>query len=107
MAEFGLETAEMEKIKSAIASIDGIDKAVLYGSRAKGNYKPYSDIDISLFGDSLTMADLMRLYTTIEDQMLPYETDLNIFHTLKNENLKDHIRRCGVVIYDRSLLGMK
>lgn len=101
MAEFGLETNEMEKIKNAIASIDGVDKAVLFGSRAKGNYKAFSDIDISLFGNSLTTPTVMRLHSTIDDLLLPYEIDLNIFHSIKNEKLKDHILRCGVVIYDR------
>ena len=52
MNEFGLETMEMDKIIMSIASIDGVDKAVIYGSRAKGNYKPFSDVAISLVGKS-------------------------------------------------------
>ena len=91
MNEFGLETMEMDKIIMSIASIDGVDKAVIYGSRAKGNYKPFSDVDISLVGKSLSYSDLLRLHSIIDDLLLPYEIDLNIFDLIQNENLKEHI----------------
>lgn len=101
IANFGLDASELEKITSVISSVDGVERAVLFGSRAKGNYKPYSDIDISLIGNGLTANDVMRLSSCIDDLLLPYEIDLNVFHSIKNERLKDHIHRCGVVIYDR------
>lgn len=100
MNDFGLEASEMDKIIKSIASIEGVDKAVLFGSRAKGNYKPYSDVDISLVGKSLTYSDLLHLHSIIDDLLLPYEIDLNIFDLIQNENLKEHILRCGRVIYE-------
>ena len=106
MNEFGLETMEMDKIIMSIASIDGVDKAVIYGSRAKGNYKPFSDVDISLVGKSLSYSDLMRLHSIIDDLLLPYEIDLNIFDLIQNENLKEHILRCGRVIYESRNKGI-
>ena len=106
MNEFGLETMEMDKIIMSIASIDGVDKAVIYGSRAKGNYKPFSDVDISLVGKSLSYSDLLRLNSIIDDLLLPYEIDLNIFDLIQNENLKEHILRCGRVIYESRNKGI-
>ena len=106
MNEFGLETMEMDKIIMSIASIDGVDKAVIYGSRAKGNYKPFSDVDISLVGKSLSYSDLLRLHAIIDDLLLPYEIDLNIFDLIQNENLKEHILRCGRVIYESRNKGI-
>ena len=106
MNEFGLETMEMDKIIMSIASIDGVDKAVIYGSRAKGNYKPFSDVDISLVGKSLSYSDLLRLRSIIDDLLLPYEIDLNIFDLIQNENLKEHILRCGRVIYESRNKGI-
>ena len=106
MNEFGLETMEMDKIIISIASIDGVDKAVIYGSRAKGNYKPFSDVDISLVGKSLSYSDLLRLHSIIDDLLLPYEIDLNIFDLIQNENLKEHILRCGRVIYESRNKGI-
>ena len=106
MNEFGLETMEMDKIIMSIATIDGVDKAVIYGSRAKGNYKPFSDVDISLVGKSLSYSDLLRLHSIIDDLLLPYEIDLNIFDLIQNENLKEHILRCGRVIYESRNKGI-
>ena len=106
MNEFGLETMEMDKIIMSIASIDGVDTAVIYGSRAKGNYKPFSDVDISLVGKSLSYSDLLRLHSIIDDLLLPYEIDLNIFDLIQNENLKEHILRCGRVIYESRNKGI-
>ena len=106
MNEFGLETMEMDKIIMSIASIDGVDKAVIYGSRAKGNYKPFSDVDISLVGKSLSYSDLLRLHSIIDDLLLPYDIDLNIFDLIQNENLKEHILRCGRVIYESRNKGI-
>ena len=106
MNEFGLETMEMDNIIMSIASIDGVDKAVIYGSRAKGNYKPFSDVDISLVGKSLSYSDLLRLHSIIDDLLLPYEIDLNIFDLIQNENLKEHILRCGRVIYESRNKGI-
>ena len=106
MNDFGLEAREMDKIVKSIASIEGVDKAVLFGSRAKGNHKPYSDVDISLVGKSLSYSDLLRLHSIIDDLLLPYEIDLNIFDLIQNENLKEHILRCGRVIYESRNKGI-
>ena len=48
MALYGLEDNELSMLKSGISSVKGVEKAIVYGSRAKGCNKPFSDIDISL-----------------------------------------------------------
>ena len=74
-------------------------KVILYGSRAKGTYKPFSDIDITLLGDKLEHDDLLDIIDGIEDLLLPYMFDISLFSSLKNENLIDHINRVGVEVY--------
>ena len=78
-----------------------IEKVVLYGSRAKGNYRESSDIDLTLMGDALSHTQLNRIETQIDDLLLPYTIDLSIFEYIDNANLIDHIRRVGVVFYER------
>lgn len=46
--KFGLSDIYLEQIKSAVSSIPEIDEVVIYGSRARGDYSPTSDIDITL-----------------------------------------------------------
>lgn len=98
---YGLKDIELEKLSKVFAANERIERVVLYGSRAKGNYKPFSDVDITLEGDELTHTDLNRTSLAIDDLLLPYQFDISIFHTLKNEALIDHIRRMGITIYEK------
>ena len=98
---YGLKDKELDDLGSVFASNERIDRVVLYGSRAKGNYKPFSDVDIVLVGDNLSVTDLSRLSLAIDDLLLPYQFDISIYHTLKNKELIDHIQRRGITIYER------
>ena len=100
--KYGLTDEQWNKIKSVMAANPRISRVVLYGSRAKGNYKPFSDVDITLVGDELTHEDLNRIILAIDDLLLPYQFDISIFHQLKNDTLIDHINRRGIVIYEKS-----
>ncbi len=96
---FGLDTETLEKLKTLFAQFNAIEKAVLYGSRAKGNYKPGSDIDLTLFGNNLNMDELLNVKIKIDDLMLPYKTDISLYKTIKNQELIEHIHRIGKTIY--------
>jgi uncharacterized protein len=85
-----------------LARYPQVETAVLYGSRAKGNYKPGSDIDLTLYGDEeLTLRVLLRLMSEMDDLLLPYTIDLSIYHTIDDPDLIDHIERVGVPFYER------
>lgn len=79
-----------------------INKVVLYGSRAKGNYKPYSDIDIIIFG-SMSLMQLQEIENQLYDLNLPYTFDVSQHHTIKNNDLLEHIHRVGIIIYEKEL----
>ena len=100
---YGLTDEQWNKIKSVISANPRINRVVLYGSRAKGTYKPFSDVDITLVGNELTHEDLNRIILAIDDLLLPYQFDISIFHQLKNDTLIDHINRRGIVIYDKTM----
>jgi len=76
-------------------------KVVLFGSRAKGNFKAGSDIDIALFGDSLKVNDLLVLASDLDNLWLPNKFDLVIFDHIKEQSLIDHIERVGVSLWER------
>ena len=54
MIQFGLKQEDIDKINHVFASYEGTDKVVIYGSRAKGNFKVGSDIDLTIIENSLT-----------------------------------------------------
>jgi nucleotidyltransferase substrate binding protein (TIGR01987 family) len=70
---------------------------------AKGNYKPGSDIDLSLHGAGLTLQELWAINDELDELLLPYSIDVLIFEQLTHEKLKEHIERVGVVFYQNAL----
>lgn len=99
---FGLKETTIQKICEVLARYPQVQKAILYGSRAKGNYKEGSDIDLVLVGDEeLNERVLARIDTEIDDLLLPYMIDLSILSHITDPDVLDHIRRVGVVFYRR------
>ncbi len=97
----GLTDATVAAICGVFARFPSVNKAVLYGSRAKGTFKPGSDIDLTLIGQHLTSAELGAIADELDDLLLPYQIDLSIFQKLNHEKLKEHVERVGRVIYER------
>ena len=99
---FGLKDTQIQAIQSVFKNHSRIIKAVLYGSRAKGNYRSGSDIDITLIGDDLDLSTLARIEHELDELFLPYKIDLSLFHQIKNPDLIDHINRIGIVVYEKA-----
>jgi predicted nucleotidyltransferase len=100
---FGLQESTIEKICDVLALYPQVEKAVLYGSRAKGNYKNGSDIDLTLFGGpDLTMKVLYRIMDEIDDLLLPYTFDLSIFNHISDPEVIEHIQRVGITLYEKN-----
>jgi len=93
--EFGLNPNSLSALRSLFIRYPQIERVVLYGSRAKGNYRPGSDIDLTLIAPRLSLSDLLKIQNEIDDLLLPYKVDLSLFHQLENADLKDHIKRAG------------
>jgi predicted nucleotidyltransferase len=98
---YGLNQQELESIKQILSSYSEVEKAIIYGSRAKGTHKPNSDIDISLMGSELTLGILNQISWKLDDLLLPYTFDLSNFHQINNVALVEHIERIGKVIYEK------
>lgn len=103
--KYGLPSATVEKICDVFARFPEIEKAVLFGSRAKGNYKNGSDIDLTLYGKLLTHRQCATIATELDDLLLPYTIDLSVFDELNHAKLREHIERVGVVFYQRADRG--
>lgn len=98
---FGLSEETIRKIRSLFARHPAVEKAVLYGSRAKGTCKPGSDIDLTLYGEDLSRKEADLIQRELDESDLPYSIDLSLFSRLTHPELRDHIERVGVVFYLR------
>lgn len=99
---FGLNEAVIGKINDIFSLYPQVERAVLYGSRAKENYRNGSDIDLTLFGGkNLTLDVLYSILDRIDDLLLPYKIDLSIFRNINDKEVIEHIKRVGVVFYQK------
>jgi predicted nucleotidyltransferase len=94
---YGISQNALDKIKAVLFSMQGVEQAVLYGSRAKGNYKEGSDIDLTVKGN-LTYDDLVKMSVNLDDLNLPWKIDISLYSQIKNKDLLDHIDRAGIAI---------
>ena len=98
MPDFGLQDHELAAITGTLKQNRNIHRAVIFGSRAKGNHRPYSDIDIALYGD-VEPADVEDLICRLDELPTAYTFDVTSYASVNNAALRDHIDRVGVEIY--------
>lgn len=96
---YGLSDFQYDQIVKVFASNKEVDKVILYGSRAKGTQKPYSDIDITILGDNLNFSLLQKIEIELDDLLLPYKFDVSLYKSIDNNDLVEHIKRVGKIIY--------
>lgn len=101
LLQWGLKEDHIKNINSVFQEYSVIDKVLLYGSRAKGNYRNGSDIDLTIISDALDFNTLLRIETQIDDLLLPFKIDLSIFNKIENLDLIEHINRVGKVFYEK------
>ncbi len=98
---FGLKEELIKSLGEIFDKYDKIDRVVVFGSRAKGNFKSGSDIDLAIFGKDIDLRYLHDLEVEIDDLLLPYEFDFVIFENIKDNELKKHIERVGESFWER------
>lgn len=96
---YGLETEFWQRLLQFITRNAKIREVILIGSRAKGNYRPGSDIDFVLKGDDLGFWDLPQLEDTLEEEFFPYKFHLIDGNKVTNAGLAAHIKDKGITVY--------
>ena len=100
--EYGLKNEILSSLSIVFSKIKNIEKVILYGSRAKGNFTNGSDIDITLLGKNLSLNNsIYPLMEAIEELYLPYTIDISIFSQIENTALTEHIKLCGKTLYSQ------
>jgi len=96
---FGLDESIISQVHKILEKHPQIEQVIIYGSRAKGNYRKGSDIDITLLGGDLDIRILHQIELEIDDLLLPYIFDISIFSQIENNDLIDHINRVGQIFF--------
>ncbi len=96
---FGLNEKTILAIQNVLNKYNSIQKVIIYGSRAKGNYKIGSDIDLVIIAPKLGVSELLKIENDLDELLLPYKFDLSLFHYIEQPDLLDHIKRIGIVFF--------
>ena len=98
--QYGLSDRTLNTLYAIFNKYSGIKQVILYGSRAKGKYRPGSDIDLSIkTNNSFTRDKFLHINRDFDDSDIPYFVDVSIYDKISNFDLKAHIDRVGKVLY--------
>ena len=97
-SRFGLKPDTLERLKAIFQQHPKVQRVLIYGSRAKGNYRDGSDIDLTMQGEELDWRELQMIEREIDDLLLPYKVDLSIYSQIENKALQEHIKRWGTLL---------
>lgn len=95
----GLPATALRQLQQVLAKEPRVRQAILYGSRAMGNYRPGSDIDLCLIAPTLDLSGQFALENRIDDLLLPWKVDLSLRHAIDNPELLAHIARVGLPVH--------
>jgi len=98
----GIDNRYWELIINTLIQFPEIESAILFGSRAMGNFKNGSDIDIAIKGKEITDGICVKVSGILNEELtLPWQFDVIHFESINNNNLTEHINRVGILIYSR------
>jgi predicted nucleotidyltransferase len=102
--QFGLSEEDINAIRVVLSRYQEVEEARIMGSRAKGNYKAGSDVDISLKGNTLSINIAAAIQEELnEETLLPYQFDVLCYDSIESKDLRIHIDRVGIVLYRKGL----
>ncbi|WP_339924627.1 nucleotidyltransferase domain-containing protein [uncultured Cyclobacterium sp.] len=107
MDSSGLTKDEITSISAVFSRYQQVEEVLIYGSRAMGNYKPASDIDLTLIGKDIDFSLQTQIEFDLDDLMLPYKFDVSVYNRITNPKFLDHINSVGKEIYNRKQQGHK
>ncbi|NJD78342.1 MAG: nucleotidyltransferase domain-containing protein [Candidatus Methanoperedens sp.] len=100
LKNFGLKDGDLDTIIAILKKYPQVEQALIFGSRAKGNYKPGSDVDIVIKGNVEEIITDVS-FSLNEDSLLPYKFDVLDYNNISSQDLIDHINRVGIVFYEK------
>jgi predicted nucleotidyltransferase len=100
---FGIAPAIAARLRRIFDGMPGIDKVWIYGSRARGDHRPASDIDLAVDGENLDRQEFTKLWATIQDEGLIYQIDLTHWQTAGDADFRARIERDRKIFWEPPL----
>lgn len=103
MNQFGISEKSFNQLMETFAKYFQVEEVIIFGSRAKGNYRKGSDIDLAIKGKKCNVSLALDLSAYINQELpIPYMVDVVDYFSLQHQELKEHIDRVGAIFYKKS-----
>jgi len=102
MKRYGVGEKVWDMLHATCASFPQVKQAILYGSRARGDFHEGSDIDIAIDGPNMTSSEFAKIWNAIDDLPIIYTLDIIHLQSTTNPSLLSAIKSDGITIYSRA-----
>lgn len=104
LQDTGLSQVDLSAMQGVFRQFPWLQEVRLYGSRAKGNYRPNSDVDLALMGP-VPALQAQAVALALDELPTPYLFDVQAYADIRHAPLREHIDRVGVVLYSAGHVG--
>lgn len=98
---YSLQQRDRDFLLAAFGQFPEIEQVLIFGSRAKGNTRAGSDIDLAVKSAVVMDMTITQLRAMLNDLPLPFFFDIVDCKTIQNKNLAEHINRVGQIVYKK------
>lgn len=96
---FGLSTEILDALRLVFSQFSEIDRVLIYGSRARGDFRSGSDIDLAVVAPAMTPSDFSRLWMVLDDLPIIFRLDVSLWHETTDQQLKNNMLADGISLY--------
>jgi len=96
---FGLSAAILDELRLVFSRFSAVDRVLIYGSRARGDFRPGSDIDLLVLAPTMAAPELARLWMALDDLPIIFRLDVSLCQEVDNPKLMRNMLADGVTLY--------
>ena len=99
MTPFGIHEDILERIIAHFRQFPAVQKVVIFGSRARGDFKPGADVDIAVYAPGMPTEEFGRLWNRLDDEPVIFTLDVVHADRVTSSALRERIDRDAKVVY--------
>lgn len=99
--EFGLQDRWFRRFIAEIAAHPKVERVLLYGSRARGDFRPGSDIDLAVDAPAMTQTEWSKLTSKVEESPYIVKRDLVHLQDITDPDFRRRVLRDAKEVFRR------
>ena len=103
---FGLSAEILDELKQVFSRFPAVERVLIYGSRARGDFRPSSDIDLLVIAPTMASLEFSQLWMALDDLPIIFRLDVSLLQEVDHQQLKRNMLTDGVTLYTSDGLTM-